>query len=132
MLSKENFKINEKVEDLKIYRYDDQNNEYIRKVNGTIYQITDNFIVIDNGKFKESFQYSELCPSENNEVIEPYDTSLETYEDNIVEECLEDVNNGKKGKLFTIEQLNKFMALTKSQNYHIMSEDSIIYIEKIL
>ena len=35
-----------------IYKYDDQGKEYIKKVKGKVIQATNDFVVIDNGKYK--------------------------------------------------------------------------------
>ena len=57
VMKKNEFKLNENVE-LIIYSYDDNGTEYTRNIIGKVCQITPSFIVIDNGKYKESFKYS--------------------------------------------------------------------------
>ena len=78
-MNKNNFILGENII-TKIYSYDDQGTEYSREIKGKICQITNDFVVIDNGKYKESFKYSEFekCTPGNIEN-EPYDLSLETY-----------------------------------------------------
>ena len=56
-MRKEDFKLGESVQ-LNTYSYDDQGNEYTREVKGKVCQITNSFIVLDNGNYKESFKYS--------------------------------------------------------------------------
>lgn len=90
---KEDFKLGEDV-DLTIYEYDDQGNESSKTVKGKVYQITNSFLVIDNGKYKESFKYSQLEKNYNGNIPngEPYDLSLQAYSDDVVAECLDMVN----------------------------------------
>ena len=57
-MNKNNFILGENII-TRIYSYDDQGTEYSREIKGKICQITNDFVVIDNGKYKESFKYSE-------------------------------------------------------------------------
>lgn len=63
-MKKNGFKLNQNV-DLIVYNYDDSGVEYIRNISGKVCQITESFIVIDNGKYKECFKYSELYPQKH-------------------------------------------------------------------
>lgn len=55
-MNKDYFKLGEEIEK-KIYNYDDQGNEYCKTIKGKVFQITNHFVVIDNGFYKEAFKY---------------------------------------------------------------------------
>ncbi len=130
-MRKNEFKLNENVE-LIIYSYDDNGTEYTRNIVGKICQITPNFIVIDNGKYKESFKYCELYPQQNKVMKgEPYDLSIDNYKEDIVLQCLNDINRKGKGFVFTKEQLDKVLNRVSNGRYTTRKGKGIYIIGKI-
>lgn len=130
-MRKNEFKLNENVE-LIIYSYDDNGTEYTRNIVGKICQITPNFIVIDNGKYKESFKYYELYPQQNKVMKgEPYDLSIDNYKEDIVLQCLNDINRKGKGFVFTKEQLDKVLNRVSNGRYTTRKGEGIYIIGKI-
>lgn len=134
MYSKNNFKLGQEI-DLVAYSYDDRGTEYLKTVNGKIYQITDDFIVVDNGYFKESYKYEEFSPSvpycTNGE---PYDLSLQSYSDDVVDNCIEDLEKRGMGFVFNKEQLEKATKILKEKNISseiCFKENGSIYLKKI-
>lgn len=117
---------------INIYKYDDQGKEYVKEIKGKVIQITNDFVVIDNGKYKESFKYSEFNKKEscflNNE---PYDLSLKTYETDIINQCLSDFYNGETGYVFNKRQLEKVFEKIGSSSCFFYEEDNIYYIKKV-
>ncbi len=126
----EEFKIGEEVE-LKVYSYDDQGNEYKRIAKGKVYQITNSFVVLDNGKYKESFKYCEFkkCQPGNIEG-EPYDLSLESYSEDVIKQCLLMLKNNQEGFVFNSTQLNEVINYIKPNEYTTREKDGIYYIKK--
>lgn len=125
-------KVGNEVEDLKIYNYDDQGNEYIRKISGEIIQVTDKFIVVDNGKFCESFKFSELEKGNKNlDSEEPYDLSVESYSNDIVQNALEDIKKGKEGYVFNFHQVGEVINKLKPAQCSYREENSIFYIKVV-
>lgn len=136
MMRKENFILGENII-TRIYSYDDQGTEYSREIKGKICQITNDFVVIDNGKYKESFKYSEFerCTPGNIEN-EPYDLSLETYKEDIIQNCIEDVTKKGNGFVFTKEEADKVVEYIETINvennkYIVNQKDGIYEISKI-
>ena len=130
-MRKNEFKLNENVE-LIIYSYDDNGTEYTRNIVGKICQITPNFIEIDNGKYKESFKYCELYPQQNKVMKgEPYDLSIDNYKEDIVLQCLNDINRKGKGFVFTKEQLDKVLNRVSNGRYTTRKGKGIYIIGKI-
>ena len=106
-MKKDDFKLGENVQ-LTTYSYDDQGNEYTREVKGKVCQITNSFIVLDNGNYKESFKYCDFQKCTPGTVEnEPYDLSLESYSEDIISNCIRDIMSGKEGIVFNNEQLDK-------------------------
>lgn len=130
-MNKNNFKLGEEIE-REIYNYDDQGNEYCRTIKGKVFQITNSFVVIDNGFYKESFKYSEFQPDTPFETNDsPYDLSLESYSDDIIKECVEELNKKGKGFVFNLDQLDKVINLYfKGTDYLIEERNNIFYIIK--
>lgn len=129
------FKINENVK-LKVFDYDDQGHEYTKIINGRVHQITNNFVVIDNGYYKEAFLYSQFVKCTPGNVEEgSYDLSLESYTADIIKRCIELFSKGKEGIVFNSEQLNEVInnIITNNVNskYTIRTEEGIYYIKKI-
>lgn len=130
MVNKDNFKLKEMIE-RKIFEYDDQGNKYTKTIKGIVYQITNDFIVIDNGVYKEAFKY---CQFEENRPMNiediPYDLSLESYSSDIVKNCIDLFNKGKEGFVFNIQQLNNVIENIEGK-FKIKEEEGIYYIKKI-
>ena len=87
-MNKENFEVGKETE-IKIFWYDEDGNRFSKIIKGKVKQITNDFIVINNGIYNESFKYSELI--EDNEVqpyVDTYDLSIESYEKDIIEKCI--------------------------------------------
>ncbi len=129
-MKKDNFKLGENVE-LSIYNYDDQGNEYTRRIKGVVIQITNSFIVIDNGYYKESFKYSEFtkCTPGNIEN-QPYDSSLENYFQDIITQCIKNIMSNKEGIVFNNEQLEQVFSSINKEDYKVKETDGIFYINK--
>lgn len=98
------YKVGEKVK-LTIYDVDSLNVRYEKIVEGKVIQITDKLITIDNGKFKETFKLSQLVKENEVQPSEPYDLDEENYAEDIVEDCIEALADGKCGYLFNSDQL---------------------------
>ena len=130
-MKKNEFKLNENVE-LTIYNYDDNGTEYTKIVSGKICQLTENLIVIDRGKYKECFRYSELYPQKYKEVKgEPYDLSINTYKEDIIVQCLYELKKKGKGFVFTKKQLDKVLNRVSNGRYTTRKGKGIYIIEKI-
>ena len=67
-MNKNDFKLNDNVE-ITVYSYDDYGTEYVKNVVGKIIQLTNDLIVLDKGKYKESFKYCELSPNKPNSIM---------------------------------------------------------------
>lgn len=131
MLSQRNFKIGDEI-NTNIYEYDELNIKHTELVKGTVTQITKHFVVIDNGKFKECFKYSVFTPSEAEPDTSAYDQSLGSYQDEIVENCIEDLNTNGKGFVFNMEQVEMAVNSGKIKvSYIIKQDDEMIYFQKI-
>ena len=125
------FKLGENVQ-LITYSYDDQGNEYSREVKGKICQITNYFIVLDNGNYKESFKYCDFQKCTPGTVEnEPYDLSLESYSEDIISNCIRDITSGKEGIVFNKEQLDKVFSKVNKKHYSVKKTNEIYYINKI-
>ena len=130
-MRKEDFKLGESVQ-LNTYSYDDQGNEYTREVKGKICQITNYFIVLDNGNYKESFKYCDFQKCTPGTVEnEPYDLSLESYSEDIISNCIRDIMSGKEGIVFNNEQLDKVFSKVNKKHYSVKIANEIYYINKI-
>lgn len=128
---KEDFIIGENII-TEIYKYDDQGKEYIRKIKGKVIQTTNDFVLIDNGKYKESFKYCEFNKSTPYSLDnEPYDLSLEVYEEDVINQCFENFCKGEKGYVFNQRQLNKVLEKVGSTPCSHYEKDSIYYIKKV-
>lgn len=113
------YKIGENVK-LTIYDVDSLNVRYEKVVEGKVTQITDKLITIDNGKFKETFKLSQLIKENEIQPSEPYDLDEENYAEDIVEDCIRALENGKCGYLFNADQLK---ALYQNIDYEIEVEN---------
>lgn len=130
-MKKDDFKLGENVQ-LITYSYDDQGNEYSREVKGKICQITNYFIVLDNGNYKESFKYCDFQKCTPGTVEnEPYDLSLESYSEDIISNCIRDITSGKEGIVFNNEQLDKVFSKVNKKHYSVKRANEIYYINKI-
>lgn len=130
-MKKDDFKLGENVQ-LTTYSYDDQGNEYSREVKGKICQITNYFIVLDNGNYKESFKYCDFQKCTPGTVEnEPYDLSLESYSEDIISNCIRDITSGKEGIVFNNEQLDKVFSKVNKKHYSVKRANEIYYINKI-
>lgn len=130
-MRKEDFKLGESVQ-LNTYSYDDQGNEYPREVKGKVCQITNSFIVLDNGNYKESFKYCDFQKCTPGTVEnEPYDLSLESYSEDIISNCIRDITSGKEGIVFNNEQLDKVFSKVNKKHYSVKRANEIYYINKI-
>lgn len=112
------YKVGEKVK-LTIYDIDSLNVRYEKIVEGKVSQITDKLITIDNGIFKETYQLSQLVKENKIQPSEPYELDEENYAEDIVEDCIEALENGKCGYLFNSDQLKD---LYKKIDYEVVVE----------
>lgn len=130
-MKKDDFKLGESIQ-LNTYSYDDQGNEYTREVKGKVCQITNYFIVLDNGNYKESFKYCDFQKCTPGTVEnEPYDLSLESYSEDIISNCIRDITSGKEGIVFNNEQLDKVFSKVNKKHYSVKRANEIYYINKI-
>ena len=113
------YKVGEKVK-LTIYDRDSLNVRYEKIVEGKVSQITDKLITIDNGIFKETYQLSQLVKENKIQPSEPYELDEENYAEDIVEDCIEALENGKCGYLFNSDQLKD---LYKKIDYEVAVEE---------
>ena len=130
-MNKNDFILGENIK-FDIYDYDDRGTEYIKTKEGKVIQKTNSFVVIDNGKYKESFKYSqfEKCTPGNVEG-EPYDQCLENYKGDVINKCLEDFKNVGEGYVFNFDQLNKVIRKIATNKFITREENNIYYIKKI-
>ena len=134
MLDKSKFKIGENTK-ITVFWYDTWKGQMSKEVEGKIQQVTNEFIVINNGKYNETFRYSELI--NKNEIQperEPYDLNIENYEEDVIERCLKIIKKGKHcGYVFSIEQKEKVEDLLAKLNIKFISfiEDGIYYFKKV-
>lgn len=134
MLDKSKFKIGENTK-ITVFWYDIWKGQMSKEVEGKIQQVTNEFIVINNGKYNETFRYSELI--NKNEIQperEPYDLNIENYEEDVIECCLKMIKKGKHyGYVFSIEQKEKVEDLLNKLNIKFISfiEDGIYYFKKV-
>lgn len=129
-MKKEDFKIGDVI-DTEVYTYADSEIYYTRKVKGTVYQITDAFVVIDNGYYKESFQYREFVTNDTPTVLEnPYELDVETYANNIVDQCVKDFKAEGEGYVFNYNQASKVIEKISPEEYRIDEEENIYYIRR--
>ena len=112
------YKVGEKVK-LTIYDIDSLNVRYEKIVEGKVSQITDKLITIDNGTFKETYQLSQLVKENKIQPSEPYELDEENYAEDIVEDCIKALANGKCGYLFNSDQLKD---LYKKIDYEVAVE----------
>lgn len=112
------YKVGEKVK-LTIYDIDSLNVRYEKIVEGKVSQITDKLITIDNGTFKETYQLNQLVKENKIQPSEPYELDEENYAEDIVEDCIEALANGKCGYLFNSDQLKD---LYKKIDYEVAVE----------
>lgn len=99
------YKIGEKVK-LTLYETDSLNIKHEEIIEGTVVQVTDKIITIDNGIFKETYQLNQLIKENEIQPKDLYDLDEETYIEDIIEDCITMLNRGKYGYLFDLEQIN--------------------------
>lgn len=99
------YKIGEKVK-LTLYETDSLNIKHEEIIEGTVVQVTDKIITIDNGIFKETYQLNQLIKENEIQPKDLYDLDEETYIEDIIEDCITMLNRGKYGYLFDLEQVN--------------------------
>lgn len=130
-MNKNDFILGENIK-FDIYEYDDRGTEYIKPKVGKVIQKTDSFVVIDNGKYKESFKYSQFDKSTPGNIEgEPYDQCLENYKEDVINKCLEDFENLGEGYVFNFDQLNKVIRKISTNKFITTEENDIYYIKKI-
>lgn len=127
-MEKEDFKLGEYIQST-VYDYDDQGIEYSRQIRGRVRQITDHFVTLDNGIYKESFNYCSFKRYDSSNLSgKPYDLSVEGYFQDVVEKCVEDIRNSKQGIVFNKAQLNKVGLMIDLSKYDIKEQNEIYYI----
>ena len=99
------YNIGEKVK-LTLYETDSLNIKHEEIVEGTVVQVTDKIITIDNGIFKETYQLNQLIKENEIQPNDLYDLDEETYIEDIIEDCITTLNRGKYGYLFNLNQVN--------------------------
>lgn len=129
MIDKNYFNLKEFVEK-KIYEYDDQGNKYTKLIKGIVYQITNDFVVIDNGIYKEAFKYCQFEENQNMDTEDiPYDLSLESYSKDIIKECIDNIKKDGEGIVFNKVQLEDVLNELGNQDYSVEQKDKIFYIK---
>lgn len=132
-MNKENFEVGKETE-IKIFWYDKDGNRFSKIIKGKVKQITNDFIVINNGIYNESFKYSELI--EDNEVqpyVDTYDLSIESYEKDIIEKCIDNIKNDITGYVFNNQQAREILDFLNQNQYKYKSEikNGIYFFKKI-
>lgn len=132
-MNKENFEVGKETE-IKIFWYDEDGNRFSKIIKGKVKQITNDFIVINNGFYNESFKYSELI--EDNEVqpyVDTYDLSIESYEKDIIEKCIDNIKNDITGYVFNNQQAREILDFLNQNQYKYKSEikNGIYFFKKI-
>ena len=132
-MNKENFEVGKETE-IKIFWYDEDGNRFSKIIKGKVKQITNDFIVINNGIYNESFKYSELI--EDNEVqpyVDTYDLSIESYEKDIIEKCIDNIKNDITGYVFNNQQAREILDFLNQNQYKYKSEikNGIYFFKKI-
>ena len=132
-MKKENFEVGKETE-IKIFWYDEDGNRFSKIIKGKVKQITNDFIVINNGIYNESFKYSELI--EDNEVqpyVDTYDLSIESYEKDIIEKCIDNIKNDITGYVFNNQQAREILDFLNQNQYKYKSEikNGIYFFKKI-
>ena len=131
-MNKENFEVGKETE-IKIFWYDEDGNRFSKIIKGKVKQITNDFIVINNGIYNESFKYSELI--EDNEVqpyVDTYDLSIESYEKDIIEKCIDNIKNDITGYVFNNQQAREILDFLNQNQYKYKSEikNGYIFLKK--
>lgn len=129
-MDKKDFKVGESVR-LEVYNYDSDGCLYKVIKEGKVIQLTDCLIVINNGLYNESFQYTSLSQLEPCQTREAYYSSLQTYQTDIVEKCVERFKEGKEGYVFNLKQVHEALKLIYPDKYSIRQQDNIYFIKKI-
>lgn len=132
-MNKENFEVGKETE-IKIFWHDEDGNKFSKIIKGKVKQITNDFIVINNGIYNESFKYSELI--EDNEVqpyVDTYDLSIESYEKDIIEKCIDNIKNDITGYVFNNQQAREILDFLNQNQYKYKSEikNGIYFFKKI-
>lgn len=132
-MNKENFEVGKETE-IKIFWYDEDGNRFSKIIKGKVKQITNDFIVINNGIYNESFKYSELI--EDNEIqpyVDTYDLSIESYEKDIIEKCIDNIKNDITGYVFNNQQAREILDFLNQNQYKYKSEikNGIYFFKKI-
>lgn len=132
-MNKENFEVGKETE-IKIFWHDEDGNRFSKIIKGKVKQITNDFIVINNGIYNESFKYSELI--EDNEVqpyVDTYDLSIESYEKDIIEKCIDNIKNDITGYVFNNQQAREILDFLNQNQYKYKSEikNGIYFFKKI-
>ena len=89
---------------------------------------------IDNMYLENSFKYSELI--EDNEVqpyVDTYDLSIESYEKDIIEKCIDNIKNDITGYVFNNQQAREILDFLNQNQYKYKSEikNGIYFFKKI-
>ena len=105
-MNKDNFKIGDKVE-LIVYDVDYLNHRISKKVNGEVYQLTDNLIVLNKNGIKESFQYNRLIKHNKIQPVPEYELDPHSYSKDIINDCIAEIKLGNKGFVYSNQQLNE-------------------------
>ena len=132
-MNKENFEVGKETE-IKIFWYDEDGNRFSKIIKGKVKQITNDFIVINNGIYNEIFKYSELI--KDNEVqpyVDTYDLSIESYEKDIIEKCIDNIKNDITGYVFNNQQAREILDFLNQNQYKYKSEikNGIYFFKKI-
>jgi hypothetical protein len=132
-MNKKNFEVGKETE-IKIFWHDEDGNKFSKIIKGKVKQITNDFIVINNGIYNESFKYSELI--EDNEVqpyVDTYDLSIESYEKDIIEKCIDNIKNDITGYVFNNQQAREILDFLNQNQYKYKSEikNGIYFFKKI-
>lgn len=110
---------------------DEVGRTYKKDIKGIIHQITKNLIALKINGFVETFQIPELFHVENNLKVNNNQLDLESYSEDTIKDCIEDLKKKNKGFVFTKAQLEKVYEKVGIHNIQCKYEDGI-YMLKIV
>ena len=132
-MNKENFEVGKETE-IKIFWHDEDGNRFSKIIKGKVKQITNDFIVINNGIYNESFKYSEMVRQNKIQPSdEPYDLKVETYETDIINSCINSIKKEGTGYVLNKEQQEKVIKMLCEQKIEFLCQekDGTYYFKKI-
>ena len=90
-----------------------------------------NFPTLDSDGNEKDIEITIKVPKGSTKDNEPYDLSLEVYEEDVINQCFENFCKGKEGYVFNQRQLNKVLEKIGSIPCSHYEKDSIFYVKKV-